>query len=161
MTIKFFRMTENPDVVSKDINVDAPTVAFTDARPTANCSILSPVLLLTWTAALQGCNYAYIPDFGRFYFVGDITLMTGGRCAVPCYVDVLTSWAAGIKACKGTVLRAENPKSLQLHDSKYPLIAKMGLVQTFFDTTPFVINDDGYNYLLTVQGKEGVTSESE
>jgi hypothetical protein len=46
---------------------------------------------------------------------------------------------------------------MQLHDSKYPLIAKMGLVQTFFDTTPFAINDDGYNYLLTVQGKEGTT----
>jgi hypothetical protein len=160
MTIKFFSITANPVTVSKNVNVSAPVVAFTDARPTANCSILSPVLLLTWSAALQGCNYAYIPDFGRFYFVGDITLMTGGRCAVPCYVDVLTSWEAGIKAAKGTVLRAENPKSKMMYDSKFPLIAKMGVDQTFFDNTPFTAAN-GYNYLLTVQGKEGATNGSE
>lgn len=159
MTIKFFRVTDNPVTVSKAVNVDEPVVTFTGARPTANCSILSPVLLLTWSSALQGCNYAYIPEFGRFYFVGDITLMPGGRCAVPCYVDVLTTWATGIKAAVGTVLRAETPKSKMMYDSKFPLIAKMGVDQTFFDSTPFTATE-GYNYLLTVQGKEGATSGS-
>ena len=35
-----------------------------------DCSVISPVLEIK-TATLPDYNYAYIPDFGRYYYVND------------------------------------------------------------------------------------------
>ena len=59
-----------------------------------DCSITSPVLELK-TAERPTYNYAYIADFGRYYYVSDWNYYRGTwSCSLS--VDVLTSWRSNI-----------------------------------------------------------------
>ena len=58
------------------------------------CFVTSPVLELK-TAERPTYNYAYIADFGRYYYVNDWTYYRGiWSCNLS--VDVLTSWRSNI-----------------------------------------------------------------
>jgi len=61
-------------------------------------SILSPRFILeTAGKYLNNCNYLYWQEAGRYYFIDDVVVMTGGRMMVYCTVDVLQSFAAEIR----------------------------------------------------------------
>lgn len=59
-----------------------------------DCSVISPVLEIK-SATRPNYNYAYISDFGRYYYVDDWTYYRGiWSCSLT--VDVLTSWRSHI-----------------------------------------------------------------
>lgn len=60
--------------------------------------ILSPSFNTTDNVPL-GCNYAYIPDFRRWYYVTIEVIRTGIR-RVTMHVDVLMTWKDAIKQSK-------------------------------------------------------------
>ena len=59
-------------------------------------SIISPTLVLNYTANILGSNYCYIPKFNRYYFIDEIVPITADRCIVKCRVDVLESFKDNI-----------------------------------------------------------------
>jgi len=65
--------------------------------------ILDPSFNTTDNVPL-GCNYAYIPDFRRWYYVTIEVIRTGIR-RVTMHVDVLMTWKDAIKASEGVVTR--------------------------------------------------------
>ena len=62
----------------------------------AECSVTRPVFHLV-ADAISG-NYFYVQDFGRYYYVKEITAVRNGLWEVRGQVDVLESYAAEIKA---------------------------------------------------------------
>lgn len=88
---------------------------------TDNVSIISPELLLAYTPSYIGdrANYCYIPEWGRYYYINDITVNTGGTCTLYCDVDVLMSWGTYIRQIRTTITRQEYINSPMFVDSEY------------------------------------------
>ena len=70
-------------------------------EPTLVCSLLSH-------AKLRECNYLYIPDFGRYYFIHNIVEKTGRVFEIACHIDVLQTYKDDIKTITALILRQEN-----------------------------------------------------
>lgn len=88
-------------------------------------SILNPAILIEAdVAALTSCNYAYISDFGRYYFITDIQSLHNGLVMVSMHVDVLMSYASGILGNTAIIDRQEADWNLYLND---------GVIKTYQD----------------------------
>ena len=89
-----------------------------DCTLKSTTSIIDPTLVLTTGLdSLVGCNYLWIPSFGRYYFVQDIVSLTATTVALRCHVDVLMSFKDQILANKAIVMRQQNKYNLLLNDS--------------------------------------------
>ncbi len=60
-------------------------------------SVINPVIMLE-SYNISNYNYAFIPDFGRFYFISDIISIRNGLWEVHLKVDVLESFKTEIKS---------------------------------------------------------------
>lgn len=60
-------------------------------------SIVNPYILMQIENP-SGFNYAYIPEFKRYYFITDITSIRTGLWKISMHVDVLMSFKDTIKA---------------------------------------------------------------
>ncbi len=58
-------------------------------------SVINPVVLINATN-LSLYNYAYIPEFHRYYFIRDIVSVRNGLWRLSLDVDVLMSWQSDI-----------------------------------------------------------------
>lgn len=81
-------------------------------------SVLNPKMLLKWNSDYIGANYAYIPDFQRYYFIDDISLNTGGNCVISLSVDVLYTYSAQILQMTVTAARSSNKYNRYLNDNQ-------------------------------------------
>lgn len=155
VTITIYNVSDAPNVADKTLE-SGTTV--TGVQPCEPCDFLNPSFIMNKSSAVLSGNYIDCVIEGnplqRKYFITDKQLITGGRVLVSCTVDVLTTYASSIKACNGTILRAESPKSKAMHDSKYPLVPRMFVKNILYKKTPFsyVSGNGNYNYLLTVVG---------
>ena len=52
-------------------------------------SITDPRLILVYNKSYLSCNYLYIQDFNRYYFINNINVLPGGRLEITAHVDVL------------------------------------------------------------------------
>lgn len=92
-----------------------------------NCSIIDPVITCevanVTDAKIPVINYAYIADFGRYYFVRNITFM-GKIVRFDMHVDVLSSFASELKEHNAIIARQQNNYNLYLQD---------GMIKTYAD----------------------------
>ena len=80
-------------------------------------SIIDPIITLSDIDNHVGkMNYAYIPQFNRYYFINNIKSVNNNLWELSCHVDVLQSFAAEIRAQSGIVERQENYFNLYLND---------------------------------------------
>lgn len=80
-------------------------------------SIIDPVIKIQCDLSdVVGCNYMSIPTFGRSYFVQDIRSVSHNIVEFSCHVDVLSTYAAGIRSNQGIVKSQENLWNLYLND---------------------------------------------
>lgn len=97
----------------------------TGSGSTYNCtlkddtSILEPVIRLQTSNNVKPYNYAYIADFGRYYFVTDI-VSSKGFWEISLKVDTLASEKTGIGAMAPYVLRAASAYDEYILDTAYP-----------------------------------------
>ena len=86
-----------------------------------SCSILTPQLELTTPISNpKNLNYAYISDFGRYYWVTDWSFETGFWIA-NLKVDVLASYRTQIGTSSLYVLRSASAYTPAIMDGKYPM----------------------------------------
>lgn len=103
------------------------TFTFYDGVFKLQSGIISPTLLLT----LQGAdgrplnpvnwNYAYIPDFKRYYYVKE-WVTNNGQWAVFLAVDVMASYKEFIGTSTQYVLRAASAHDGRVVDTRYPAL---------------------------------------
>ena len=113
------------------------------------CSIESPVLLITNANNLSDCNYLYISDFGRYYFIEDIISIRDGLWEIHAHVDVLMTYSTQIKACTATFKRQEHLFNMYLDDPEFRTYNKSQVVTKRFSGGHF---NKTSSYVLVVAG---------
>lgn len=159
-TITFLQNKSATNVVNKDISQN-----IVDAQGTlrSGTSVIDPTIIVQtdgnpiWA---KGANYAYIPVFGRYYYITNMIavdgtwesqteLNPGQLWEVHMHVDVLMSYASEIKAQTAIVSRQENRYNLYLDDGTFMTYQNAKVqTKTFSVADPFETQE----FVLVVAG---------
>ena len=133
--------------------------AFLGAAQTLNVTLkketdeLNPILLVQSIVPLYYTlyNYAYIPDFQRWYFVTNSKMITTNLTELYLHIDVLYTYRAEILSSPCIISRSENQRTKDLVDdrilaTKDKFIGRIKSSLDPFDPGIFL----GMNYVLTV-----------
>lgn len=102
-------------------------------------------------------NYAYIPQFHRYYYITDIVSNNKKLWEIHMHVDVLMSfWDMGISSSMCIVGRNVAQKQLDLVDDEMYFTADSIYVQYNFPQSPFTtqIGGGNLNYVVTLAGSD-------
>ncbi len=101
MIIKLFNTTDSNNTIGKTLT-DEQTfdITFKDVF-----DIINPIVLLKSDVPILK-NYAYIPEFGRYYFITSIQIQPNKIYKLYLECDVLETYKDDILASKGLVTRA-------------------------------------------------------
>lgn len=69
-------------------------------------SVVDPILKMKVTSGILNCNYLWLEDLHRYYYINDWTLSKGYVIA-KCHVDVLMTYKTEIREIKCIVRRQE------------------------------------------------------
>lgn len=105
-------------------------------------SVIDPVILIEANLSMiAGCNYCYIPEFRRYYYINNMKTATNTTCTLSLHVDVLNSFADQIKSCAGYVDRNEDIVSPMLSDAE-----RQKQVNPAISTVPFTVPTEASDY---------------
>ena len=98
-------------------------------------NVINPEILIEHTNP-TGYNYAYIPEFNRYYFINEFTSIRNGLWRVRLAVDVLETYKTQIKQMPAIIDKQQNKgnSNLYLNDGSY------------------VIDSRSYNTILNFSG---------
>lgn len=102
---------------SKKVRKNVTVVTTRECSVYGDCSLLAPTMILKYDSILSSCNYAYIEEFGRYYFMGSPVFMAGGRCLIYLTVDPLMSHSSDIEAIYCNIVRCEQSEISMIPDS--------------------------------------------
>lgn len=144
MEIILYKNKSADNVVTKDLETQA-TLTGTLRN---DCSIIDPVIQVESinNSIAAVCNYAKIANFGRYYFVRNITLK-GKLWEITMHCDVLTSFQTELKALTAVVARQENIYNTYLQDGVFKTYANPHI-----QIMPFTNGFDTFQYILSVSG---------
>lgn len=153
MVAKIYKTKSAPNVVNK---VLTEVVAFEEVIFKEDTSLLNPTIIINGVSNASSytiedigtSNYFSIPKVNRYYFITDITMMSGGRVAITGKVDVLMSFKADILGSTQLIVRQEKKTNNYLIDTDIPLSSKKQVIEHEFGDS---ITDSGY-YILAVNG---------
>lgn len=140
------------DVIGKTWSETTQTV---EGKLLYNQSFLSPSFLVSGNYSEY--NYAYIPAFGRFYYIKDHIAESGNMTRIEMQVDALQSFKDQILANNAVIERQESLNNAYFADSMYwTQVNKVVKTVPFTDGSgnelKFSIPED--NYILTIAGGE-------
>lgn len=121
---------------------------------TENCDITNPRIILDMSSSDLSANYMYIPDFGRYYYINNITILNGNQLEISGHCDVLMSFWNSIKSCPCTAGRSSSHYDVYIDD---PMITIKDTYRTESRRLggTFTPSADGSNhYVLTIGGME-------
>lgn len=115
MNIQFFTNLSEKNAVNKNI-----TQLF-DFNGTLReeSSVIDPVITVTGLTNLPSINYAYIPEFGRYYFITNIKCVRNNYFQVSMHVDVLMTYKSQILANSAIIERNEIEYDLKINDGLF------------------------------------------
>lgn len=143
MNIDLILNNSEPERVTKDLQ----TLATLTGSLKEGTSVINPTIMLEGSPAtvqqIVTSNYLHISDFGRYYFIRDISSVRTNLWEVSCHVDVLQTYADQIKAQTAIIQRQENNWNLYLNDGSFKVYQNPNvLTKPFpsgFTTTEFVL----------------------
>jgi len=126
------------------------TIHFLDTE-----NAVSPNVVLAYSTGIDRCNYAYIPQLHRYYWVKTISEVIGGMCTLTLQTDVLMTYKPDIMDTSLMIVRKSTGGSGMIPDSQLPLYPYKNLKVIEFDNKPFFNNFDENTqcFCLTVAGK--------
>lgn len=118
-------------------------------------SIMSPRVIIKYFDGLFNYNYCYISEFGRYYYIANIVVMSGKRVMLYCTTDVLYTYASQIATLKAIRLRSEESGPTEITDPNLP-IHKDKIIKIYeFEGGDFNIDSAtnvSYNFVLNITG---------
>lgn len=115
----------------------------------SECSIIDPIIRIESTTNLKNCNYMYISNFGRYYFIKDIVHVRNNIYEIVAHCDVLSSSSSALLNCVGIIRRQENAWNLYLDDGAFKVYSNPNVVQKAF---PSGFSTSNLTYILAVAG---------
>lgn len=112
-------------------------------------NIINPIILVELNE-ISNYNYCYIPNFNRYYFITDITVIRTGLYAISLLVDVLESFKTDIENLSVILLNTQNTGS----NNYLPSQVFRNNVKNRTDILNFPngLNDSGEFILITAGG---------
>lgn len=140
MTITLQVSTSPKNKLDKDVS----DVASLSGTLKTSTSVINPSIIIEGDLSqYTNVNYMTIAEFGRSYFITNITSVTSKLFEIAAHVDVLSSFAAEIRANKAIVHRQETKWNLYLDDGSFKVYQNpMVLTKAFpsgFTTQEFVL----------------------
>ena len=143
MQIKLYKNLSEVNTIGKTLTEESVrTGTLKDG-----CSVLSPSVVLTGEN-LSGYNYAYIPQFSRYYFIKEITSVKSGLWEISMRVDVLETYKDSIKANTAIIKRQEKIWDMYINDEKFKAESTNKTATIMFPQNHF----NTVNFILTVAG---------
>ena len=145
MEVQFFYNVSDPRCINKNL-IEGDTF---EGQARDQISIMNPVVTFD-TEDIIKYNYAYIPEFERYYSIDNIVAYRNNLYEVTMSVDVLMSFRRDILSCVAVV----DKQSMQENGDEY--IDDGSLVTDNVMFTEVLEFDDGFNdtveYILIVAG---------
>lgn len=145
MTFTLMKNTSEREALTKSLT----TLETLTGSLRNQSSIIDPIIEVTGIlpATVTSCNYAYIPEFGRYYFVKNIISVRTNVWVIQCHVDVLGTYATQIKAQTAVIRRQENSWNLYLDDGIFKTYQNPEII-----TKAFPAGFTTQNFVLAVAG---------
>lgn len=144
MEVKLYTNFSDNRMIRKNISL----LSTAECVIKGDMSMEHPVIILSSSYYDNSCNYAFLSEYGRYYYVNDKRFLTGGRVELHLDVDVLVTYQYQIAKCKGIVKRSSTQGNSYLADEKLKVTSKVR-TQVYKSSGSF---NDGLNYVLTVCG---------
>lgn len=142
--IQLLRNNSQVNKIGKDLT-NLLTVRGTLRKET---SIIDPSIMIECDlSALTRCNYIYINEFKRYYFVNNITSIREGLVEFSCHVDVLETYKEQIRMNSAIIRRQENNWNLYLNDGTFKVYQNPLIL-----TKEFPSGFNGFEFVLAVAG---------
>lgn len=113
--IKLYRNTSPKNAINKSIS----EVASIDGVLKQECSVTAPIIL--YNGDYVAFNYAYIPAFGRYYFLTDMISVRNGLWELHFSVDPLFSFRTEILSNTCILERQQYLYNMYIQDQEIPL----------------------------------------
>lgn len=151
MNITLYSSTAEPERLDKSSFLTVKAT-YTGCTPRGEISILSPVITLHEATAskITGCNYCYIEDFGRYYFIDRIICVANNVYQLEMHVDVLYTYNTEIKNIQGILERQENIRDFYINDNDLCIQARRRFLTKEFPSG--FDNKTNYSLLLMTVG---------
>lgn len=91
MQIKFYYNSSEKNKINKSISRELTM----DGNLRDECSVINPTILVEHSN-LSNYNYVYIPEFKRYYFITEMTIVRNNLWRISLKVDVLESFKSDI-----------------------------------------------------------------
>ena len=130
MTLNFYTNNSSNKALDKNLT----SVVSLSGNLREESSVINPSILIEYSGFI-GANYAYIPEFQRYYFIKEITSVRKNLWRVDMHVDVLSSFKSAIRNNTAIIERAQGYYDLYLEDNMLPI------EQSTFSTTYALGND--------------------
>ena len=111
-------------------------------------SVLTPSIRIESSDNISGYNYCHIPEFGRYYYISDITSVRTNCWVINLRCDVLMSYADQIKVLTPIIEREEIGFKSELIESDIPIDVNKKVEKYYF---PNGFTKD-IQYVLTTAG---------
>lgn len=145
MKLKLYNNLSDKIVVDKKITQLGSTLNGTLRE---NCSVIDPIIKVEGIVGsnLTKCNYAYIEEFGRYYYVTNI-VCAGNLFELHMHVDVLMTYRGSIRSNSAVVSRQEKLYNLYLQDGVFKEQAN-----PHYEIKKFPSGFTSFNFILAVAG---------
>lgn len=161
MRIVLKQCTSENNRITKEFNNNVIELTGTLREST---SILRPTIIVESSENLSAYNYMEIEDFGRKYFITDITSVRKNLWSISCRVDVLSTYKTAIGGCKAIVHRQQDKSksNLYINDDQFYIEQRSDITRHHFikDGLNFSFNPDNYYYVLIVSGGNTVSNNT-
>lgn len=155
MNITFHSISDDRKKINKTLN----PIASVSAQLKTPSSVMRPVIQVTKAAMgteWYRINYAFIPEFGRYYFVDNAIAENDGIVTFELTVDVLFTYAQQLMITQFQVVRAQRFYDAYFMDTQIPTKSNKAIRQSsttdFLGSIPQSTGTTKNNYVLTVSG---------
>ena len=114
--------------------------------------IVDPQIDIEFAGTLTDCNYMYIAEFHRYYFITKVESVRTGLWRVYAHCDVLKTYANAILGTECVVARSESAYNLFLNDSAFKVYSNPRL-----QIAKFTNKFSGESYILAIKGAQATT----
>ena len=118
MIAVFYTSNDDPRKVDK-------TLKQVKQKPVAiysGCNIITPTLYLDYDSELLNCNYLYLDEWERYYFIRNFSVDSGKRMYIDAELDDLYTYRDQLKECIATAIRNESVGINYVPDPSLPLM---------------------------------------
>ena len=115
-------------------------------------NVMTPQVCLKAGDDIFTKNFAYIPNFHRYYFVQKIEIAPNGMYTLTLTEDVLMSWRDDIKNCEVMLSRSADFRNYYLVDERLPITQRTLVWNTVPDSSP--LDGQTHGAIITILGPQ-------